>query len=343
MYPTDFSDTGLVAIGRNEGERLHRCLASVAQIPARVYVDSGSSDGSAAWARAQGVDVVSLDVPPKFTAARARNAGIDRLEERFGTLAFVQLIDGDCEMHPEWLEAARASLIADPGLAGVFGRLRERFPTRSIYNAMCDEEWDAPIGEAYGFGGIVFMRLEALRAVGGFDASIIAAEDTELSRRLRDAGWKIARIDQEMALHDVAITRFGQWWGRTRRSGHAFAELAQRHPRSTWPDWVRICRSILFWGGAMPAAALIGIAIAVTTWPPAILLPVLLGLLWTYKVRQIAKAKQREGREPGYARQAALYLMLGKIAQLLGMATYHRNRLLARESQLIEYKGPSTA
>jgi GT2 family glycosyltransferase len=336
----DFSDVGVVAIGRNEGERLHRCMASVAQIAARVYVDSGSSDGSAQWTQAQGIDVVALPNPPKFTAARARNAGLDRLSQSFPDLAFVQMIDGDCELQPGWLASARDVLMADSQLAGVFGRLRERFPTRSIYNAMCDEEWDAPIGEAYGFGGIVLLRLAALRKAGGYNPAIIAAEDTELSRRLRDAGWKIERIDQEMALHDAAITRFWQWWRRTMRSGHAFAELAQRHPRSTWPDWVRACHSIAFWGGAVPAAALIGLIGAIAGWPPAILLPLLLVPLWTYKLRQITLAKLRHGQAAGYAWRAAGYLMLGKIAQLLGLATYHRNRLLARQSQIIEYKGP---
>ena len=342
MRQTDFSDIGLVLIGRNEGERLRRCIASVLEIPARVYVDSGSTDGSAEWAHAQGVDVVSLAVPPKFTAARARNAGLDRLHQRFGELAFVQMIDGDCELQPGWLGAARAALEADPMLAGVFGRLRERFPTASIYNAMCDEEWDAPLGEAYGFGGIVMLRWTAVLAVGGYNPNIIAAEDTDLSRRMRDAGWKIARIDHEMALHDAAITRFGQWWTRTRRSGHAFAELAQRHPKSTWPDWVRVCRSIAIWGGAVPSAAIVGLITAVLWWP-SIALTVGAGLLWTHQVRRIAGAKTRAGQPPSYARQAALCLMLGKIAQLLGMVTYHRNRFFARDSQLIEYKRPRSA
>ena len=50
------SDTlGVVVIGRNEGERLARCLASVRAIPNRVYVDSGSTDASVAFARREGV------------------------------------------------------------------------------------------------------------------------------------------------------------------------------------------------------------------------------------------------------------------------------------------------
>jgi len=44
-------DVAIVAIGRNEGERLKRCLRSVVgKARTVVYVDSGSADGSAEFA-----------------------------------------------------------------------------------------------------------------------------------------------------------------------------------------------------------------------------------------------------------------------------------------------------
>ena len=92
---------GVVAIGRNEGERLKRCLtAAVAQAGHVVYVDSGSTDGSVAFAQSLGVEVVVLEVDSAkpFTAARARNAGFHRLIEIAPDLAFVQFVDGDCEL-----------------------------------------------------------------------------------------------------------------------------------------------------------------------------------------------------------------------------------------------------
>src|SRR3989338_5153548 len=71
---------GVVAIGRNEGGRLNSCLRSVAHLAgAVVYVDSGSTDGSAALARALGITVVALDLHLPFPAGRARNAGFQHL------------------------------------------------------------------------------------------------------------------------------------------------------------------------------------------------------------------------------------------------------------------------
>ena len=74
------NDLGVVAIGRNEGERLRICLKSViGQASTVVYVDSGSNDGSEAMARSLGAEVVALDRSLPFTAARARNEGAARL------------------------------------------------------------------------------------------------------------------------------------------------------------------------------------------------------------------------------------------------------------------------
>jgi len=132
----------VVVIGRNEGERLRRCLMSVcAPGTPVVYVDSGSTDGSIALARAMQADAVELDMRAPFTAARARNAGWRRVRELAAATRFVQFIDGDCEMWPGWLAAARGHLDANPRVAVVAGRLRERHPERSIYNRLADIEW----------------------------------------------------------------------------------------------------------------------------------------------------------------------------------------------------------
>src|SRR5262245_4001014 len=125
---------GAVAIGRNEGERLRRCLDSLSAAPAVVYVDSSSTDGSPELARHLGAEVVELDMRLPFTAARARNAGFKRLAELAPHMALVQFVDGDCELYPGWPSTALAFLEANPGVAAVAGRLRERHPESSVYN-----------------------------------------------------------------------------------------------------------------------------------------------------------------------------------------------------------------
>jgi glycosyltransferase involved in cell wall biosynthesis len=207
---------GVVMIGRNEGERIRKCLESLGGIAKQVvYVDSGSTDGSVDMARAMGVEVVGLDMRVAFTAARARNEGFRRLRELAPDLAYVQFVDGDCELADGWLEKAVMFLGEHESVAVVCGRLREHYPERSIYNMLCDIEWDTPVGEAKSCGGNAVMRVGAFESAQGYRADLIAGEEPELCVRLRAAGWLIWRLDEEMALHDAAMTRFGQWWTRS--------------------------------------------------------------------------------------------------------------------------------
>lgn len=323
---------GLVAIGRNEGERLRQCLLSViGKVAHVVYVDSGSTDGSIELARSLLVDVVELDLSTSFTAARARNAGFAHLLQKDTQLEFVQFVDGDCEVVEGWIERALAQLEAQPNVAVVCGRRRERFPKQSIYNQLCDMEWDTPIGEAKACGGDSMMRVKAFQQVGGFNPALIAGEEPELCVRLRQKEWKILRIDAEMTLHDAQMTRFSQWWKRALRAGHAYAEGARLHGRSSEGHWRRESWSIWFWGFYLPLLAL-GLI-----WPThgfSLLLlvgyPVLAGRIFLKQRRQNICTE--------HAALYALSCVLGKFAQVGGTLGFLRTHLLGTKSTLIEYK-----
>ena len=223
-------NVGIVAIGRNEGERLHRCLNSViGRGLTLVYVDSGSTDGGIELARDLGVEVVELDLSRPFSAARARNEGFERLCQINPEIRVVQFVDGDCEVIDGWLDRALRTLEDHPDVAVVCGRRRERFPEQTVYNHLADLEWDSPIGEAKACGGDALMRVAAVQEAGGYNPGIIAAEDDEICLRMRGKGWRVLRIDCDMTLHDMAMTRFGQWWRRELRGG--LRGLATRMPR----------------------------------------------------------------------------------------------------------------
>jgi GT2 family glycosyltransferase len=317
---------GIVIIGRNEGARLDRCLASSAGrgFPC-VYVDSGSSDGSLLAATRAGAIVVELDLSIPFTAARARNAGFAALKAAHPNLAYVQFIDGDCELMPDWLEAARAFLLAHPDVAIVCGRRRERFPERSLYNRICDIEWDTPIGEALMCGGDFLARTDAFEAIGGFRKELIAGEEPELCLRLTKNGWRIWRLDQEMTLHDAAIFTFPQWWRRATRAGHAFAEVSLLHRDRDFP-WHRNVRSSLAWTGLMGATLLAGLldgraAVA--------------ALIFPLQVIRIARRRKVDGN-PDYGYGALI--LAGKVAEAWGILRFYSRRLRREQSTLIEYK-----
>lgn len=327
------ADLGLVAIGRNEGERLQRCLDSIPQgLSAVVYVDSGSTDGSRERAAERGVAVVDLDLARPFTAARARNAGFERLLEIAPGTRAVQFVDGDCSLAPGWLEAGIGLLDANPDWVAVCGYRREQRPEASIYNLLCDLEWTAAgpgdVGD-FGFGGDVLIRTDALRAVGGYDERLIAGEDPELSARLRWAGGRVMRVDREMTRHDADMHRFRQWWTRCVRAGHAFAEVAARHrDRGLFR---RNLRSIAIWGGLLPAL-LLGGALAL----PVVAVGVL--ALYALQVARIARGMDPGQRSPRERVAWGLCCMASQLPKAWGASLFYRNRLRGRRQEIIEYK-----
>jgi glycosyltransferase involved in cell wall biosynthesis len=324
--------SSIVIIGRNEGDRLRRCLLSLPPELNRVYVDSGSSDGSQDFARSLGVEVVDLDPSVGFTAARARNAGLAALRQKSTITEFVQMIDGDCELDPAWIAQAEAALASEPRLAAVFGRRRERFPEASLYNQQCDDEWNVPIGLVPSCGGDALFRMAALSEVGDYQADIIAGEEPDLCLRLSRRGWMIRRIDAEMTLHDANLLHFFQWWKRARRSGHAYAEHLWRNRQSAIPGWRRQVWSILVWGLGIPLLAIIfALAGGTFAWISAALIA-LYPLQWLrLALRGVGSGRTRFG--------FAALIVMGKFAELGGVARFALSVARGYAPKIIEYKG----
>jgi glycosyltransferase involved in cell wall biosynthesis len=314
-----------VVIGRNEGPRLLACLASLkGQVRRIVYVDSGSKDRSVIAAREAGAMVVPLDMTKPFTAARARNAGIFALAE--DSPDFVQLIDGDCTLDPDWIGKALAGFAAHPLAVVICGRRRERFPRASVYNSLTDHEWNTPIGKARACGGDALFKFAPLFNVGGFRDDLIAGEEPELCLRLRRMGGEVWRIDAEMTLHDAALTRFGQWWKRMVRSGHAFAEGAALHGATPEQHWVKETNRAIIWGAVMPVILVVG----------GLLHPLWGGLVLIYPLQMIRLAARDGFSKSGW--QLAFFTVIGRLAEAQGALGYYFDRLSGRRRGLIEYK-----
>lgn len=321
---------GVVVIGRNEGQRLIRCLRSLSGKGfVVVYVDSGSTDGSMNEATKLGVNAIALDMKIPFTAARARNAGFQHLMQISPNLTYVQFVDGDCEVMPEWINQGVAFLEIHQDIAVVSGHCRERHPEKSIYNLMCDLEWNTPIGEAKASGGNALMQVKAFQDAGGFRDKLIAGEEPELCVRLRLAGWKIWRLDAEMVLHDAAMTRFSQWWKRNVRGGYAFAEGAYLHGATPERHWVKESRRSLIWGLVIPV---IVILVGFFCWQCGLIVAMIYPL---QIVRLFLRNKKKWEPHPWLL---AGFNVLGKFAEMYGQLRFHYRRVFGSAIRLIEYK-----
>lgn len=318
----------VVLIGRNEGARLVRALASILPQARRiVYVDSGSTDSSVTHARETGAMIVELDMSVPFTAARARNAGFEALMASEDPPDLVQFLDGDCAMAEGWLNHARDAMAADDRLGLVTGLQSELQRDLTVFNQMSDVEWKRSVGEILACGGNMVVRVSAFQSVGGFDPTVIAAEDDEFCTRLRKTGWRLLRIPEQMARHDGGHMRFEQWWKRAERTGHGFAQVGHLHPdyfiRERQRGWV--------YGALLPAVAVLGAFVTP-------IVPLLVLGVYGFSYLRTMRGLQANGLPAREARSHAIYLTLSKFPNVLGMLRYHWRRLSHAQMRIIEYK-----
>jgi GT2 family glycosyltransferase len=333
MKQSESIGVSVVVIGRNEGERLIRCLNSVHAMEQAgeaeiVYVDSGSADDSIASARRMGAKVIELQ--GRCSAARARNAGW-----RAAAGSWILFLDGDTIVHKDFLKAALAHA-GETTTAAVWGHRRELRPTANFYHRVLDLDWVYAPGISEFCGGDVLMLRTALEQVGGFNDALIAGEEPELCSRLRGAGYQILHIDAPMTCHDLAITKFSQYWRRAVRAGYAYAQLAERTREYAVPMW-----SGETGGNMLRAGILLGVAI----------LPPLLSLLtrdWRWLVitacllgALILRSALRARWKGGGALTLLCYGVHSHFQQfpiLAGQLAYRRDMAAARQREIIEYK-----
>ncbi|MGA7258719.1 MAG: glycosyltransferase [Terracidiphilus sp.] len=339
MNGTPAAELSIVVIGRNEGQRLARCLESVRAIRGfdkiqLVYADSGSTDGSPEVAAQFGAEVVVVH-PERPTAAIGRNAGWRR-----ATGELVLFLDGDTELNPDFPRAAFDSMATDSRICAVWGHRREIHPDRSIYIRVLDLDWIYAPGEVEACGGDVLMKRSALMEVDGYDSRLIAGEEPEMCRRLRALGYSILHIDYPMAGHDLHITRWSQYWKRARRSGYAYAEVSDRFRHSEDPLWLADSRRCFALGSFWIFSLLIAIIIASFRFS---LLPlaIWLCLFLTISLRSAWKARWKVKN----AITLMLYGVHSHLQQMpifVGQLQYLLDKRRGRQRDLIEYRQDQT-
>lgn len=331
-----FTDLGIVVIGRNEGERLRRCLESLPRngTPC-VYVDSGSTDGSPELARNMGCTVIELDTALALSAARGRQVGLEHLCARCPGTKYVQFVDGDCVLQPGWIEAAVQFLENNPRTAVVVGILRERFASSSLLVRLVEADWDISEGETDAIYGISMTRVAAIREVGGWRVELIAGEELDLGARLRSRGWKLYRVAADMTLHDIGIRNAGELWRRTVRSGYAYAQLARLHGWSRCPRWLRRAMGNLLYGAIFP---ILFIALLFIWWPMSAGIVAMYAVLFV----RVALWRLRRGDTARFALLYATFMLACKIPAAIGTFKYALDGLLRHRRGLIEYKSASS-
>lgn len=222
----------VVVVSYNQRRRLLACLASVrAFAPAArlVVVDNDSADDSAAAARQQHPEAVVLEMENNLGFATGVNRGVAA-----GCAPLILLLNSDARLRPGALEALSAAL--DGGNVGAAGpRLldAEGSVELSLGRTLSpwNEAWFKLLGLLYRSGrgplaspvtryysksrstrslsaACVLLRRDAFELVGGFDERFfLYAEDVDLCRRLRRAGWELKYVPDALVEHDRGASR----------------------------------------------------------------------------------------------------------------------------------------
>lgn len=326
----------VVVIGRNEGKRLTACLASVHDARWQnlnyelIYVDSNSTDDSVASAKASGAQVLQVK-PLRPSAATGRNAGW-----RAAQGDFVLFLDGDTMLHPDFVTRALASM--QDRVAIVWGHRRERAVQDSFYNRILDLDWVYQPGETAFCGGDALMRRAVLAEVGGFDEALIAGEEPELCRRLRAKGYTIQHPDIPMTTHDLAIRRFGAYWKRATRAGHAYAEISRRFADSGDRFWLRESRQNLIHGTAMMVGAVVLLLTLMVSLQAGLWALAGAGLLAGLMVVRTMKRNAWKSSDSVTLALYAVHSHFQQIPIMIGQLLQSRDSRQGRKRALIEYK-----
>ncbi len=320
----------IVVIGRNEGDRLVRCLESIRASDYSqdklelIYVDTASTDDSCARAEQLGAKVVAIN-PQRPSAATARNAGFAA-----ATHDFVHFFDGDTILSPDWLRVA-VKAMDDPKVACVFGQRSEIHPQASIYNFIAHHDWYTEAGPTHHCAGDAIFRREVLVKAKGYDETLIAGEEPDLCYRIRREQEKIIlSVDHLMTHHDMNMMRFGQYWRRTTRTGHAYAEVGGRYADMHWRRnrWRNPVHVLIF------LVAVILAGFWQSPWP----MVAWFVLIFSAIFRNAWRMRERVGSLSGSLVYSAHHYF-AKLPMTVGACSFWLRGLFGRKPQpLIEYK-----
>jgi len=232
-------------------ERLVRSLEQQTLDPSRfdvVVVDDASGDGTfatlEALAKASPIRMRVLEAERNGGPASARNLGW-----RTATAPIVAFTDDDCVVEAAWLEHGLRQLQLRPEVGILQGRTLK--PTAPYDETAWTVSREILEPSAWFEGCNLFVRREALEAVGGFDEAITLpwGEDTELGWSVLDAGFERGYDQDAIVRHDLAERGLSWHLKMGYREGHLI-RIARNHPRlrheGFWRPWSVHPHSSLF-------------------------------------------------------------------------------------------------
>lgn len=318
-------DISFVVIGYNESENLEESLTAIQKAAMEtlstelIYVDGGSQDDSIIIARRANVDKI-LGGEKRRGAAENRNLGSKAAKGRY-----LQFVDGDMVMYPDWPTQAVAFLTTHEDSAAVCGRIKET--NQSAFYQALQIDWSEKEGPITTCGGSAMWRRDVLEAMNGFPETVAYGEEPYLCWRVRnELGLKIHYLDRLMVDHDLNYSGFADYWRRNVRCGETYAEIASLCYKTQDRLWLKMTISNLVWSAVLVTALAIFLVspLFLKAWIASFLFLILLR-----KILQMLNQKNKLTVSICYA----VHAYFSKIPLALGECLWFLRRLKERVHQ----------
>ena len=248
--------TGIVVVGANSKISPEAAIRSAGDSRAIVFAPVGTAPEPLEIARRAGAVIVEGDERSLATGGRARNAGYRQLKKIARHIRYVQFIDSDYALDPDWVGNAEKFMERRPEVAIVEGKVQTQSGADIEYRTIAEQKNRELIGEVPLIANAsVFMRTENFEAAGGFRGDLLVCETEDLCVRQRRRGGRVWRLDETMLICQSQKQKLGKWWSDSIRRGfenayaaslHGGPAGADRRPRHGTGDYLGLCISTCY-------------------------------------------------------------------------------------------------
>ena len=254
--------TGVVVVSAHRKISPEAAIRSAGDGRAIVFVAIGAAPEAVAIAKKAGAIVVEDDGHTLNTGGRARNAGYRQLKKIAPHVKYVQFVDAEYAIAPDWIGVGEKFMARRPEVSVVEGFLKTHDGSDIQLATLRDEKRIQGDGEIQCANcGTALVRTENFEAIGGFRGDLTTAETEDLCIRLRRRGARIWRSDAVMAICRPSLKVRRNWWRDHVKRGFKNAYSMSLHGGPPERLGVYDTMMAIVWGFLFPVGIL-GAAIA---------------------------------------------------------------------------------
>lgn len=190
----------VVLVSRNQDWNLRRLIDSVLSKASpflaieAILVDGSTTENSLDIACGYRINVIRLERDQQVSPAAARYVG-----SQHATGTFVLFLDGDMQLADGWLEQALDTLVSDPTIAVVSGKVIEKPKVILASEPKALQQKQSLLVDAEDYGSAALYRRSVLQRVGTFNPYLLSGEGIDLCNRIRRKGHKVVILEQPLA------------------------------------------------------------------------------------------------------------------------------------------------